>query len=365
MSRLIIAGLLSLASALAWGVVGPGGGGSGGGSGTVSSGNSGEYACYASSGTVVSGCAAPASTSGLSMGQIAYKSGANTIGGVTIGSGLDFTAGTLSATGGSFSASSTSTLTNKTYDTAGTGNSFSINGVAVTANTGTGGVVRATAPTVDLPKVTSYTWSGKPAAASYSGAMIRISDVGPVTSGSLWISNGTDWRPINGHTLLSTLDAVQSTAGAITETILYTYTIPAGLLRNKDSLRVQLWANKSGSTYRCTTRIKANSVANLTGSPTSWFNDGGTLDTTARQFGTIQGFRREDSTHIYRTGAATGSGATAPMLPWANVSASDPTLLTVTDMDSAVYVMVTMQSTNAAENCLLQGATIELVPSAN
>lgn len=45
----------------------------------------------------------------------------------------------------------TDTFTNKTYDTAGTGNSFSINGVAVTANTGTGSVARATSPTFVTP----------------------------------------------------------------------------------------------------------------------------------------------------------------------------------------------------------------------
>jgi hypothetical protein len=44
-------------------------------------------------------------------------------------------------------------LTNKTFDTAGTGNSFSINGVAATANTGTGSVVRATGPTLSSPIV--------------------------------------------------------------------------------------------------------------------------------------------------------------------------------------------------------------------
>lgn len=43
------------------------------------------------------------------------------------------------------------TLTNKTFDTAGTGNSFSINGLAATANTGTGAVVRATSPTLVTP----------------------------------------------------------------------------------------------------------------------------------------------------------------------------------------------------------------------
>lgn len=58
----------------------------------------------------------------------------------------------------------TDTLTNKTYDTAGTGNSFSINGVAVTANTGTGAVARATSPTFVTPTLgaasaTSITFS--------------------------------------------------------------------------------------------------------------------------------------------------------------------------------------------------------------
>lgn len=41
----------------------------------------------------------------------------------------------------------TDTFTNKTFDTAGTGNAFSINGLAATANTGTGSVVRADGPT--------------------------------------------------------------------------------------------------------------------------------------------------------------------------------------------------------------------------
>lgn len=48
-------------------------------------------------------------------------------------------------------ASSTNTFTNKTYDTAGTGNSFSINGVAATANTGTGAVARASSPAFITP----------------------------------------------------------------------------------------------------------------------------------------------------------------------------------------------------------------------
>lgn len=42
----------------------------------------------------------------------------------------------------------TKTLTNTTYDTAGAGNSFLINGLAATANTGTGSVVRSASPSL-------------------------------------------------------------------------------------------------------------------------------------------------------------------------------------------------------------------------
>lgn len=58
----------------------------------------------------------------------------------------------------------TDTLTNKTYDTAGTGNSFLINGVAATANSGTGAVVRVSSPTLVTPAL------GTPA----SGVMTNV-----------------------------------------------------------------------------------------------------------------------------------------------------------------------------------------------
>lgn len=51
----------------------------------------------------------------------------------------------------------TDTFTNKTYDTAGTGNVFKINGTAVSAVTGTGSVVLATSPTIVTPTIASFT----------------------------------------------------------------------------------------------------------------------------------------------------------------------------------------------------------------
>jgi hypothetical protein len=46
-----------------------------------------------------------------------------------------------------------------------------------------------------------YTWATKPAASAVlTGTTIRISDVG--VSGSLWTSDGTNWRPQNGSLVL-------------------------------------------------------------------------------------------------------------------------------------------------------------------
>ena len=86
-------------------------------------------------------------------GDLIVATAADTVGRLAVGTNgqvltADSTAGTGLAYTTPISASSTTTFTNKTYDTAGTGNSFSINGNAITSNTGTGAVnVLATLPT--------------------------------------------------------------------------------------------------------------------------------------------------------------------------------------------------------------------------
>jgi len=74
-----------------------------------------------------------------------------TITGILKGNGTAISA----ATAGTdyVTASSTNTFTNKTYDTAGAGNSFSINSTAITAVTGTGAVVLANTPTLITPVI--------------------------------------------------------------------------------------------------------------------------------------------------------------------------------------------------------------------
>lgn len=117
---------------------------------------------------------------GLSNGMIEVASG---VMGVAT-AGTDYT-----------SPSSTETFTNKTYDTAGTGNSLSINGVAATANTGTGAVVRETSPTLVTPilGVAAATTVNKVAlTAPATGSTLTIADGQTLTvNGSATITNGT------------------------------------------------------------------------------------------------------------------------------------------------------------------------------
>ena len=70
--------------------------------------------------------------------------------------GTDNATITLQGTDTYLGRATTDTLTNKTYDTGGTGNSFKIAGTAITATTGTGSVVLATSPSISAPTITSH-----------------------------------------------------------------------------------------------------------------------------------------------------------------------------------------------------------------
>jgi hypothetical protein len=79
----------------------------------------------------------------------------------------------------------TDTFTNKTFDTAGTGNSFKINGTSITAVTGTGAVVLANTPTLITPVlgVATATSINKVAfTAPATGATLALADGSTLTT---------------------------------------------------------------------------------------------------------------------------------------------------------------------------------------
>jgi hypothetical protein len=102
--------------------------------------------------------------------------------------GTDATTITFQGTDTYVGRATTDTLTNKTFDTAGAGNNFSINGLAATANTGTGAVVRATSPALVTPALgtpasgVATNLTGTAAGLTAGNVTTNANLTGPVTS---------------------------------------------------------------------------------------------------------------------------------------------------------------------------------------
>jgi hypothetical protein len=200
----------------------------------------------------------------------------------------------------------TDTLTNKTFDTAGTGNSLSINGVAATANTGTGSVVRATSPTLVTPVL------GVATATSINGATVpSVSDtlVGKATTDTLTnktltspvVSGGTiDNAVIGGTTpaagtfttlngkagnsstnirasgVITTQLTSTGTGADTTKDTLQTYTLPANALDAVGrGIRIKAWGTFAANANTKTVTLEfgaGNTVATSTGLTSSGSN---------------------------------------------------------------------------------------------
>lgn len=86
-----------------------------------------------------------------------------------------------------------------------------------------------------------YTFTNRPTASLFTGAIIKISDVGP--AGSYWISNGTRWQPLGGSCLLAISQVASSVTGTTSETNLASYSLPSGLMSANGQLEVfVLWS---------------------------------------------------------------------------------------------------------------------------
>lgn len=101
------------------------------------------------------------------------------------------------------------------------------------------------------------TWTGKPAPASYIGYWV-ITDIG--TPSSMWYSNGTTWRPGHGGTIVLNqinTDMTKTDANA-TEDIMWSYTLPTGMMGPNDTLAVSAKASWTGTVATKSLRLYLN-----------------------------------------------------------------------------------------------------------
>lgn len=180
-------------------------------------------------------------------------------------------------------ASSTNTFTNKTYDTAGSGNAFAINGSSITAVTGTGAVVLATSPTLVTPAL------GTPSAVVLTNATglpvagIVSSTATALGVGSLELGNASDTTlarssagvlAVEGVVIPSLSSTSTLTNKRITRRSATTNAPGATPTTNSDNVDLQILTGLATAITSMTT--------NLSGTPVTgdllefWFTDNGT-----------------------------------------------------------------------------------------
>jgi hypothetical protein len=105
-----------------------------------------------------------------------------------------------------------------------------------------------------------YTWAGMPAAsASNAGVPIRVSNVGTSAAGSIWMSDGTVWRPVNGRLLLAsgigsvgTPFATYSGTGAQFPLPGGNPSFPAGLFAHNAEVTIDAMVRRTGTNSSAT-----------------------------------------------------------------------------------------------------------------
>jgi hypothetical protein len=165
------------------------------------------------------------------------------------------------ASGTILTADSTATLTNKTFNTAGVGNSFSINGTAISAVTGTGSVVLATSPSLTTPVL------GVATATSIN----KLTLTQPATGATLTLADGSSLITAGGFA--TTITAVQTA----------NFTLPAqasGTIVTADSTATL--TNKTFNTQGTGNAFSINGTAVTTSVPVIVGGTGATTAAAAR-----------------------------------------------------------------------------------
>lgn len=118
-----------------------------------------------------------------------------------------------------------------------------------------------------------YAWASKPTcAAAITGMEIRVTDVGGYNgsnyTGSHWYCDGAQarWVPVGGTVnLVMDMTTYTHTAGSTSETLLASYTIPAGLMRANSCLYFHAGFNATDGSNSKISRVEFGAAADTSG----------------------------------------------------------------------------------------------------
>jgi hypothetical protein len=241
----------------------------------------------------------------------------------------------------------TDTLTNKTFDTAGAGNSLSINSLAATANTGTGSVVRATSPALVTPAL------GAATATTINGNAFTASSytLAGVAAKTLTFNNSLTLAGTDGTT--QTFQASDTIVGRATTDTLTNKTIAGA----SNTLTVLAASQLSGATPVANGgTAQTTAVAARQSSGLNVYGDAGT------GYGNVGQTLANTDRFAYTTAAFTASRAW--VLPAANVTAA-PYTIKIADLAGGVTATNTLVITRAGTDTINGGGTTATISAAN
>lgn len=184
------------------------------------------------------------------------------------------------------------------------------------------------------------------AAASYTNKLWLVTDIG-IAGGSLWISNGTVWRP--AHSIVLARSAVQAPPGGHTggtsETTLATIAVPANAMGLNGGVAISALFSNNNSGNNKTARIRFNNATTGTiyGQVTQ------TTNQSQRFIDSRITNRNSASSQVGFLGAGSFVSSAAP------VTSSENT-------GSATNIYITGQLANSADNIALEHYTAVLEP---
>lgn len=186
-------------------------------------------------------------------------------------------------------------------------------------------------------------WASRPSASAYSlGTKIFVTDIGP--AGSEWVSDGSNWLPVNGSVLLARSAVAASVTGTLSETALATVTIKAGVMGTNGQLRITtLWSHTNSANTK-TERVRLGGIGGTA------FLEVNATTTDSGQLMTMIRNRNSASSQVGADRGSSGLGLLAGAIATASL-----------DTAAAQDIAITGQLVTAAESITLESYSVELL----
>lgn len=197
----------------------------------------------------------------------------------------------------------------------------------------------------------SSVFASLPAAAGVSGQVYLVTDVG-ASPGTLLISNGTRWKPVNGKASIRVLGPPIAGLTNV-EAVSVQTALPAALLVVGDQIRIFTTASKSGTTDTGNYILRLGTAG--TTSDTALLSSG-LFNLADRAWGHILSMKIASATSVQRSGPANSNFGS-----YGAVATTIPAATTISNISNALFITVDMTSTSTTDTLTIQECEIEWI----